>query len=47
MMKGGKILIGGRFQYTPADCLRDNQVYSEYRAYDKVTKRDLILQRHQ
>lgn len=45
-MKSNKVLLGGRYQYTPGDCLRDNEVYSQYRAYDRVTKRDLMLQKH-
>lgn len=27
-MKSNKVLLGGRYQYTPGDCLRDNEVYS-------------------
>ena len=41
-----RVVIGGRYQYAPLECLRENKLYSEYRAYDKVTKKDLILQIH-
>ena len=42
-----RVLIGGRYQYSPAECLMEGPKYSQYRAYDKVTKRDLLLQIHE
>lgn len=45
-MRVNRQIIGGRYQYSPNECLRRNQVYSQFRAYDKVTKRDMILQLH-
>jgi len=42
-MKGQNQIIGGRYQYTPANPLRQTAAITEYKAYDRVTKRDLLL----
>ena len=42
-MKGQHQIIGGRYQYSPGSPLRQNSLYSEYKAYDRVTKRDLLM----
>ena len=42
-MKSQHQIIGGRYQYTPLSPLRQNSLYSEYKAYDRVTKRDLLM----
>ena len=42
-MKGQHQIIGGRYQYTPTAPLRQNSLYTEYKAYDRVTKRDLLM----
>jgi len=42
-MKAQQQIIGGRYQYNPLTPLKENDLYTEYRAYDKVTKRDLVL----
>ena len=39
----GNQIIGGRYQYNPLTPLRQNSLYNEYKVYDKVTKRDLLL----
>jgi hypothetical protein len=43
-MKAHLQIIGGRYQYNPLSPLKQNELFTEYRAYDKVTKRDLCLQ---
>jgi hypothetical protein len=43
-MKAQQVLIGNRYLYTPADPIIQNQYYSQFRVYDKLTKRDLFLQ---
>lgn len=42
-MKAQQQIIGGRYQYNPLAPLKQNELYTEYRCYDKVTKRDLVL----
>ena len=42
-MKAHQQVIGGRYQYNPLTPLKQNQLYTEYKCYDKVTKRDLVL----
>lgn len=42
-MKAQQQIIGGRYQYNPLGPLKQNELFSEYRCYDKVTKRDLVL----
>jgi len=42
-MKAQQQVIGGRYQYNPLTPLRQNSLYSEYKAYDRVTKRDLVM----
>lgn len=42
-MKAHQQIIGGRYQYNPLTPLKQNHLYTEYKAYDKVTKRDLLL----
>lgn len=36
-----RVVIGGRYQYSPIEILKETGQYVQYRAYDKVTKRDL------
>jgi serine/threonine-protein kinase len=43
-MKANQQVIGGRYQYNPLTPLRQNSLYSEFKAYDRVTKRDLLMQ---
>ena len=42
-MKSQHQIIGGRYQYTPLSPLKQNSLYTEYKAYDRVTKRDLLM----
>jgi hypothetical protein len=42
-MKAQQQLIGGRYQYNPLAPLRQTNLYNEYKCYDKVTKKDLVL----
>ena len=42
-MKSQHQIIGGRYQYNPTLVLRQNSLYTEYKAYDRVTKRDLLM----
>lgn len=42
-MKAHQQIIGGRYQYNPLTPLRQNNFYSEFKAYDRVTKRDLLM----
>lgn len=42
-MKAQMQIIGGRYQYNPLNPLKQTQVYSEYKVYDRTTKRDLIM----
>lgn len=42
-MKPKNQLIGGRYQYNPLLPVRQTPLFNEFRCYDKVTKRDLIL----
>lgn len=42
-----KVIIGGRYQYSPIEVLKESGLFKEYRAYDKVTKKELLLQIHQ
>ena len=46
-MKTQQALVGNRYLYAPQEPLRQTQNFSQYRTYDKVTKRDLLLQIHQ
>lgn len=41
-----RVVIGGRYQYSPLEILKETSAYTQYRAYDKVTRRDLELQIH-
>jgi hypothetical protein len=43
-MKAQQVLIGNRYLYTPSDPIVQNKQYSQFRVYDKLTKRDLFLQ---
>ena len=42
-MKAQYQIIGGRYQYNPTLPLKHNTLYQEYKVYDRVTKRDLLL----
>ena len=42
-MKAQYQIIGGRYQYNPNLPLKHNSLYHEYKVYDRVTKRDLLL----
>jgi hypothetical protein len=42
-MKAQNQIIGGRYQYTPANPLKQSLHYTEYKVYDRVTKRDLLM----
>ena len=42
-MKAHQQIIGGRYQYNPLNPLKQTQVYTEYKAYDRSTKRDLVM----
>ena len=42
-MKSQYQIIGGRYQYNPLSPLKQNSLYNEFKVYDKVTKRDLVL----
>lgn len=42
-MKGQHQIIGGRYQYTPNNPLRQTAVFTEFKTYDRVTKRDLLM----
>lgn len=46
-MKVQQALIGNRYLYTPSDPLKKNDSITQYKTYDKVTKRDLLLQIHE
>lgn len=42
-MKAQQQVIGGRYQYNPLNPLKQNPIFTEFKCYDKVTKRDLVL----
>ncbi len=42
-MKLQQQVIGGRYQYNPLSPIQRTQLYTEFKCYDKVTKRDLVL----
>ena len=46
MSKSPQLLISNRYLYAPSEPLRHNQYMTQYKTYDKVTKRDLLLQIH-
>ncbi len=42
-MKAHQQIIGGRYQYNPLTPIKKNELYTEYKAYDRTTKRDLLM----
>jgi hypothetical protein len=42
-MKAQQQVLGGRYQYNPLNPLRQTPFLTEYKAYDRTTKRDLLL----
>jgi hypothetical protein len=42
-MKAHQQIIAGRYQYNPLNPLKQNQIYTEYKVYDRLTKRDLQM----
>ena len=45
-MKNQQSVVGNRYVYAPQQPIRETANLSQYRTYDKVTKRDLLLQIH-
>jgi hypothetical protein len=47
VQKAQQAVVGNRYIYSPQEPLRTTEHVTQYKTYDKVTKRDLLLQIHQ